>query len=186
MEVKSIGKADFDTIYNENADRIYRIAVKYTGKHHIAEELMQSVFLKLYVNMDNVEVEAARAWLILTTKYMALNYNRDHNREYPVEELAYNAKSYYSGSLEDPADLFLEKIKERQYISLKEDIFDALYKKNPRWYEAVTITYVLGKPQKEVAKNMGITVEVLHSMLYRAKQWIRDNYAEEYAHLHKE
>ena len=37
---------------------------------------------------------------------------------------------------------------------------------NPSWYEAVTITYVLEKPQKEVAEIMGVKLETLHSMLY--------------------
>lgn len=68
-------------------------------------------------------------------------------------------------------------------MKLKENIFEALYKKNSRWYDVITITYILGKPQKEVAENMGITLDVLHSTLYRAKKWIRKNYAEEYARL---
>ena len=30
---------------------------------------------------------------------------------------------------------------------------------------------------------MGVTLEVLHSMLYRARQWIKKNFEEEYDHL---
>ena len=76
-------------------------------------------------------------------------------------------------------------MKQQQFIEFRKGIFDALYRKNPRWYEAITITYVLDKPQKEVAEYMEVTLEVLHSILYRAKQWIRENYAEEYDHLNK-
>ena len=39
--------------------------------------------------------------------------------------------------------------------------------------------YLLEKPQKEVAREMGISLEVLHSMLYRAKKWIRKKLREE-------
>ena len=84
---------------------------------------------------------------------------------------------------ESPEEVFERKSNEQKFTELKENIFEALYKKNPRWYDVITITYILGKPQKEVAENMGITLDVLHSTLYRAKQWIRKNYAEEYAHL---
>ena len=82
-----------------------------------------------------------------------------------------------------PEEVFVRKFKEREYTKLKVDIFEALYEKNPRWYDIITITYILGKPQKEVAENMGVSLDVLHSTLYRAKQWIRKNFAEEYTHL---
>ena len=56
---------------------------------------------------------------------------------------------------------------------------------NERWYEAVTLTYCLEKSQREVAEIMGVSVEVLHSMLYRAKKWIRKNYEDQFELLSK-
>lgn len=186
MEVKSVKKTDFDAIYKGNVGYVYATAIKYTKNHHTAEEIVQNVFLKYYVNMENTDADAARAWLILTTKYMALNVNRDHRRECLVEEIDIQKKRELSEYAESPEDVFEKKLHERKYIELKENIFEALYEKNPRWYDVITITYILGKPQKEVAENMGMTLDVLHSTLYRAKQWIRKNYAEEYAHLSEE
>lgn len=183
MEVKSVGKADFDAIYRGNVGYVYATAVKYTKNHHTAEEIVQNVFLKYYTNMENTDSDAAKAWLILTTKYMAMNVKRDHQKEYLVEEMDVKEEMELSESVESPEEVFARKYKEREYIRLKEDIFKALYEKNSRWYDVITITYILGKPQKEVAENMGMTLDVLHSTLYRAKQWIRKNYAEEYAHL---
>ena len=183
MGVKSIGKTAFDVIYNDNYDIVYKAAMKYSRNHHTAEEITQKVFLKLYMNMDHININAARSWLLLTAKYMALNYKRDMAREYLVEEMDEDEKKILSESCENPEDTFFRKMKEREFMKLKEDIFAALYKKNLRWYDAITITYVLEKPQKEVAENMGVTLEVLHSMLYRARQWIKKNFEEEYDHL---
>lgn len=84
MKGKSVGKADFDAIYRENVGYVYATAVKYTKNHHTAEEIVQNVFLKYYINMENTDSDAARAWLVLTTKYMALNVKRDHQKEYLV------------------------------------------------------------------------------------------------------
>ena len=78
-----------------------------------------------------------------------------------------------------------EKLKERASRGTCKDIFSALYDLNPSWYEAVTITYVLEKPQKEVAEIMGVKLETLHSMLYRAKKWIRKHFEEQFDHLNK-
>ncbi len=183
MEVKLVKKIDFDAIYKGNVGYVYATAIKYTKNHHTAEEIVQNVFLKYYVNMENTDADAARAWLILTTKYMALNEKRDHQKEYLVEEVDVKKEKELTRVAESPEEVFERKLNEQKFTELKENIFEALYKKNPRWYDVITITYILGKPQKEVAENMGITLDVLHSTLYRAKQWIRKNYAEEYAHL---
>lgn len=183
VEMELTGNTDFDEIYRSNAEVVYKTAVKYSGNHHEAEEIAQSVFLKLYMNMGHINLEAARGWLILTTKYMALNRNRDLEREYLVDEFIGSEEADPAEIAENPEDIFLRKIKERQYMRLKEEIFEALYAKSPRWYDAVTITYVLEKPQKEVAEKMGVTLEVLQVVLYRARRWMRENYAEEYAHL---
>ncbi len=183
VEMELTGNTDFDEIYRSNAEVVYKTAVKYSGNHHEAEEIAQSVFLKLYINMGHINLEAARGWLILTTKYMALNRNRDLEREYLVDEFIGSEEADPAEIAENPEDIFLRKIKERQYMRLKEEIFEALYAKSPRWYDAVTITYVLEKPQKEVAEKMGVTLEVLQAVLYRARRWMRENYAEEYVHL---
>lgn len=61
------------------------------------------------------------------------------------------AEVLLSESVVNPEEFFERKIKNQQLVELKKGIFEALYEKNPRWYEAITITYVLEKPQKEVA-----------------------------------
>ena len=74
---------------------------------------------------------------------------------------------------------------DREYHEFVEKIFSDLHRMNERWYDAITITYLLGKPQKEVAENMGVSLEVLHSTLYRAKKWIQRKYREEYDRLNE-
>lgn len=186
MEAEITGKRDFDKIYDANVGNVYRVALKYAENEHEADEIVQSVFLKLYTNMDNINLAAVRKWLFMTTKYKALNLKRDKKREYLVEELLGDAETRLSKRVESPEDICVRNSKERQFKDLKEDIFAALYEKSERWYDAVTITYILEKPQKEVAENMDISLEALQSILYRARQWIREKFAEEYAHANEE
>lgn len=186
MEAETTGKVDFDKIYDANVDNVYRVALKYAENEHEADEIVQSVFLKLYTNMDNINLAAVRKWLVMTTKYKALNLKRDKKREYLVEEPMEDAKARPSEVVESPEDIFVKNTKERQFRELKEDIFAALYEKSERWYDAITITYILEKPQKEVAENMDVSLEVLQSILYRARRWIRERFAEEYAHANEE
>lgn len=72
---------------------------------------------------------------------------------------------------------------EKEVKEFKEEIFEALYKKNVRWHDAVVLAYVMGKPQKEAAEELGMTVEMLYSVLHRAKQWIKENYGDRFKEL---
>ena len=177
---------DFEEIYDANVEIVYQVALKYAENYHEADEIVQSVFLKLHINMDNINLNKVRKWLVMTTKYKALNLKRDRKREYLVEEIEGEAELRLSESVESPEEMFVRMTRERQFKELKEDIFEALYEKSERWYDAITITYILEKPQKEVAENMNVSLEVLQGILYRARRWIKENFAEEYARANEE
>ena len=181
VEPEDVKKAEIDRLYKEYTSKVYRTARYYVRDHFAAEEITQEVFLKLYDNLGNIHIEAAYCWLITTAKNMAMNYDRDNGREIPIEEVEETDSDYKIEGLDEQ---LVKMVKEKEYCELKEEIFAALYRKNPRWYEAVSITYILEKPQKEVAESMGISLEVLHSTLYRAKQWIRESYEEQFHQLH--
>ena len=115
-----------------------------------------------------------------------MNWRRDTAREYLVAEFTEEEERRISKSVEDPEEILIRRLKETEFTELTGDIFAALYRKNQRWYDAITIVYVLEKPQKEVAETMGMDLESFHSMLYRAKQWIREKYKERYDKLQGE
>ncbi len=184
MVTKAIDKVAFDAIYEDKVDGVYQTALRYCGNHHAAEEIVQAVFVKLYLNLDNINEKAIGSWLLTTAKNMALNRGRGLKREILTEDF-----ETYDGDITDInnlEDVFIKKICDEEYKELAKKIFTELYHLNPRWYEAVTITYFLEKPQKEVAEIMGVKIEVLHSILYRAKKWIKKNYEEQFEHLCEE
>ena len=177
----SVGSVDFEKVYEENVSAVYRTALYYSKKEYVAEEITQEVFLKLYISKENVNLEAINAWLITTARNMVWNYKRDAWHEVPGGDFFDEGRTaLLSGSAEDEVMAIL---RDRKYHCFIEDIFGELYRMNERWYDAITITYLLEKPQKEVAEELGVSLEILHSMLYRAKRWIRKKYREEYDRL---
>ena len=178
MNVRSIGKQAFDAIYESNLDYVYRTACYYTQNHYQAEEITQCVFIKLYDNIDNVNMQSVNSWPLITTKHMALNYKRDYARETLIDELLYDNE--VGDSLETCYMTEFDRTKRKE---LADEIYLRLFEENKRWYDAIMAVYLLEKPQKEVAREMGISLEVLHSMLYRAKKWIRKNYEKRYRYL---
>ena len=183
MDIKSTGKNTFEAIYEANAEKVYGIALYYSGDHHAAEDIMQTVFLKLCLNIENVNEERIVPWLKTTAKYMALNYIKHAKYEEDVtEEELFEEDIAYGKSVEE-----LLEVRYKQEIQTKliEKIFADLYKKNPRWYEAVTITCILEKPMEEVADTMRMSPNALRVMLHRAKKWIRKHYQRELDHLNE-
>ena len=55
-----------------------------------------------------------------------------------------------------------------------------LYAKNKDWYEVIVMAYYFEMPQGEIAEKLGVDRYAISSKLYRAKQWMRKNYREEY------
>lgn len=179
--VNSVESMDFDKVYEENISTVYRTALYYSENEHIAEEIAQEVFLKLYISKENINIEAVNAWLITAARNMVRNHKRDCWHEVPKGDIFEDGnKDLLVESTEEDIMTILH---DREYHGFVEKIFRDLYQMNERWYDAITITYLLEKPQKEVAENMGVSLEVLHSMLYRAKKWIQRKYREEYDRL---
>lgn len=117
------------------------------------------------------------------SKNMVRNRKRDGWHEILKEDIfeSEDSELLVSGAEEE----IMTVLHDREYHEFVEKIFSDLYQMNERWYDAITITYLLGKPQKEVAENMGVSLEVLHSTLYRAKKWIQRKYREEYDRLNE-
>ena len=49
VESEDVKKAEIDRLYKENVSKVYRTALYYVEDHYVAEEIVQEVFLKLYV-----------------------------------------------------------------------------------------------------------------------------------------
>ena len=174
----------FDAIYKNSADSIYYTALRYCGNHHVAQEITQTVFMKLLEDLGGVEEKAVVSWLLISAKHMAINYKRGLEREVLYGDLLYEESEEFVSDYDLEED-FIRRLYKEECRELTENIFADLYHLNPRWYYALTITYYLGKPQKEVAEIMGMKIGTLHSVLHRAKKWIRKNYEEQFNHLHE-
>lgn len=81
-------------------------------------------------------------------------------------------------------DKNFERLQEQNVLYKK--ISEEMNKKNPRWYEAMVLVYYMDMPQVKAAELMGINLRTLHSLLHRAKNWIKKNYKAEYEEMNRE
>jgi len=181
--IKSFKKDSFDALYDTYAGKVYYIALYYSGNHHAAEDVTQTVFMTLYMNRENVNMDRVEAWLKTTAKHRALNMRRDSDHEMSAGITRAIYMFDNSMYVENVEELFIGRYNKQMRKELAEEIYLELYRENERWYNAITIVYILQKPQKEVAETMGISLGALQLMLHRAKKWIRKQYQEKLDHL---
>ena len=80
---------EFERIYRELVNDVFRYAVSCVGRREIAEEVTSETFLTLYRNFAGVQEEWLRPWLFRVAKNLATSYWRKraleqkHEREVP-------------------------------------------------------------------------------------------------------
>lgn len=178
MNQKLSENIDFNTVYDRYVNLVFRTALNYSGDYHVAEEASQHAFMQLYIQFEQITNGNIKAWLLTTTKNYVLNYNEKIKREFTDEnivELCDRKETAFSTE----QNVFMKQKEERRTL-LEKEIFSQLYKKSPRWWQAVVLAYIYEVPQEDVAVRMRMELNALHQMLYRARKWIIKNYKEEF------
>lgn len=169
---------EYDAIFNQYKNLVLKVAFDYSGNRDIAEDIMQNTFLQLYIYFNHMNHKNIGSWLYTTAKNYALNHNKKAKREVlQDDDSVFDKDLEYGKSAEET---YLEKEQGSSRKDLHEKIFEELMQKNSRWYQAIMLVYYMEVPQAKVAEEMGISIQVLHSMLHRAKNWIKKKFDVEY------
>lgn len=174
---------EFDEIYGKYKNLVLKAAYTYSGNLDVAEDITQNTFLQLYIFYDDMNHSNIKSWLYTTAKNFALNYRKKAKRE--VLEEGVNDDSIIQDFVESAEDEVMEGLLDMDRSELHERIFQALLNRNRRWYDAIMLSYYMEIPQTKVAEEMGVSVEVLHSLLHRAKDWIKKTFGVEYDELNR-
>ena len=175
MHTKEKNMDAFRGIYEKHKDVIFKIVMRYSNiNYHVAQEITQDVFVKLYEHFDTFEEEYLVPWMIVTAKNEAANYQRRAMHEIPDGDAVYTSGRRESAPSAE--ETVFDRIEAEARIREGRALLERLYEVNERWYEAVTLVYCDGRKQQEAADILGIDIGVLHSVLYRARKWIRENY----------
>lgn len=181
MEYKESKEEKFEEIYRTFQNDVYKISLYYTKDVHTAQDISQKVFYQFYLHFEDVNPERVQAYLIRAARNLSYNWLRDTKREVNGEHLDVVAdEEALRQSVED--DYVKVETKQEAKVLIG-NIMEGLRQENESWYEIVNLIFCMEKPHDEVAKELGITRDVLYSKLYRAKKWIQKNFKEEYLKL---
>lgn len=181
IPIKMTGNERFNHIYINSRDKVYRTALYYTKIPAVAEEIMQDTLLELYINIDDVRVNEEENWLLQVAKHKSLNWQESITAEMKRAEKVHEMKD--TGQVKSLEEDYLKQERNEDMGKLSKEIFTELRKENETWYKATVHVYCMGRPKKEVAKELNVSTEVLYAILYRARRWIKQKYGEQYREI---
>ena len=150
--------AEFEEIFREHCQLVYRTAYTITGNHQDAEDVLQSIFLKLLERESHPDLATnPRAYLYRAAVNSSLKTIRSRKRrrltDGEVEEL------------EAPAPVVEAGPDEKMRRSLRK----AIARLKPRAVEILILRYEHDYSDAEIAKMLGKSRGVIAVTLYRAR-----------------
>lgn len=142
----------------------------YVKNIHIAEELMEDVFVKLVVKKPRFSGKFSfKTWLYTIGRNAAIDWFRRNSRwmDTPIEELEENLK--------DEKDLEREYLKEEQKITLHR----AMCNIKEEYRVALYLSFFENLSNAEIAAVMKKTRRQIENLIYRGKQSLRSELEKE-------
>jgi RNA polymerase sigma-70 factor (ECF subfamily) len=166
---------NFDKLYRDHVDLIYRFANRLCGETEAAKDLVQETFLNAYRGFKAFRGDAQiSTWLYTIASRACLRMRRkrkgEPERELSLDEFVPTSDGEFR--LQIPVD-GLSPEEALQKKELREAL-DAAINKLPRKYKMVLILRDMeGLSAKEVGAVMGLQERAVKSRLHRARLFVR-------------
>ena len=138
------------TLYERYKNNVYRLALSYTGHRQDAEDVTQTVFVKLIRHMDRLQPGKEQSWLLTVTA----NECRSHMSQEAMPE----------PSSEIPEETGL---------------LDALLQLQPQYRAVVHLFYLEGYTTREIGRLLGIKQSCVTTRLSRARAILKTKLEED-------
>jgi RNA polymerase sigma-70 factor, ECF subfamily len=158
----------FAMLIGRYSDPLYRHALGMTGSPDVAEDILQTSFIKAYHHLGEVRGRFD-AWLFR----IVANGCKDWLKNIRRTHLSYDEDDQASGYATPDEDL--------DRTELRQDLDQALAQLAPSLREAFIMKHVEGRSYEEMADLLGTTVGALKMRVHRAREALQALLEEKYA-----
>lgn len=158
----------FQLIYDRYRNRVYQVAIRYLKSPIYAQEVVQDVFLKLWLERKKFNKDQPlEAWIYSVAKNNLLNR---------IKKIANNWKAI--GKLKLSLSKFVDnadyKIKDAQYNLLLKNALEGLSKQQQK-------VFILARQEKltylQISEQMGISQTTVKTHMVRAMEHIKNYFS---------
>jgi RNA polymerase sigma-70 factor (ECF subfamily) len=158
----------FAVLIGRYSDALYRHALGMTGSPDVAEDILQTSFIKAYHHLGEVRGRFD-AWLFR----IVANGCKDWLKNIRRSHLSYDEDDQPSNYTTPDEDL--------DRTELRQDLDGALAELAPSLREAFVMKHVEGRSYEEMADLLGTTVGALKMRVHRAREALQALLEEKYA-----
>lgn len=147
-------------LFTRHKVRVYRFVMRLVGDHAVAEDLINDVFLEVWLKAERFEARSSvSTWLLAIARYKSLSALRMQS----YEEMDENA----AAAIEDPADNpeVIAQLKDRSAIIRK-----CLRQLSPAHREILDLVYYHEKSVAEVGEVVGISQSTVKTRMFYARK----------------
>lgn len=178
MFVEERDERAFNEIVNRYGEKVFRLAVRITRSTHIADEVLQEVFLTLVEKLDSFREESTfSTWLYRVATNASLIQIRNKKKDGKSMSLEDYAPHSENGMLSEillkdwsysPDEIFAGK----EGMEIIERAIDEL----PEKYRIVFhLRDIEGLSNEEVGDILGLSISAVKSRIHRARLYLRDS-----------
>ena len=162
----------FTLLVRKHQQSVHALAWRQVGDFHVAEEIMQDVFLRVYKHLSKLkDPQNFVGWLYVTTARLCNTWLRKNKptvtslEEVPVSEIERTSYEQYVSSQHTENDhLYYQEIVKK------------LLEKLPESERTVMTLFYLGEmTSKEIGKFLGVSVHTVTSRLQRARKRLQEH-----------
>jgi RNA polymerase sigma-70 factor, ECF subfamily len=162
---------EVELLYREHHDHVFRAAYRVTGSAVDAEDVLQTVFLRLVRRKEKVDLSPSPGSYLHRAAVNAsldLLRSRTRSRSVSIEEIAFDAPHSSEPSPEaQQVDRELQNQIRRSIATL-----------GPKAAEIVVLKYFEGHSNLEIAEMLGTSQMVIGVLLHRARTRLRKEIAQ--------
>ncbi|HOU97114.1 MAG TPA: RNA polymerase sigma-70 factor [Bacteroidales bacterium] len=171
--IKRLKKGDieaFDSIYEKYSGSLYAFSMKYLRISSEAEELVQLVFVKIWENRKQIDLELSfRAYLFKITynDICKIFRRRNYLRRFIVE--TFYEKTEFASETEENIDYQSTLARVNQVIDMLPEKQKIIFRKSR----------LEGKTTKEISKEMGLSPGTVDNYISEALKFLRNRLKDE-------
>ena len=164
--------AAFSTLVRKHQKSVHALVWRKIGDFHIAEEITQDTFLRVYKSLATLkDPNLFAGWLYVIANRLCINWSEKNNpaiqslEDTPIEEIEASAYTHY-----------LSEQREVEVSNRRYEVVQRLLQKLPESERTVVTLYYLGEmTAKEIAKFLGVSVNTIKSRIRRARARLQNH-----------
>lgn len=148
-----------ETIWSQLSDDLRRFIRRRVADDHVADDLLQETFLRIYRNVDKLnEFDRLAAWVYQIARNVIHDHYRAKNGDVSLADNDVAEENDGENQLKASAGIWLDEL---------------VGQLPPTYQEAVRLSEIEGLPQHEVADQLGLSVSGAKSRIQRGRAMLR-------------